>query len=320
MVSLTFCESSLPAEDTMPKKTLEEIHTYAELKHDPRASLPDSFTVCSTVMITGCQSNMWPTFFNILDDNRNHFLAPVLRVGEIKSGLRIGFRQHNTEAQTGKVPPMFPNQWTKSCLAVNTTSGLIQWVVEGIQLLAKNFEEMKNPENQTRNLGKRLVLGAQLYGESWFATTQKVTNLEIYSTPLSTEKMKSKTKGGSCAEEGDYLAWGDMEWILHGQARKETIEKEETCEETPLVDLYYTKFPGMESCMKHCEHLGTRVPSVTTFEEWTELQTYLKKNLYDKGLNTLDIWLPISDTEAEGAWKDFYTGDILTQVILLLHR
>ncbi len=24
------------------------------------------------------------------------------------------------------------------------------------------------------------------------------------------------TKGGSCAEDGDYLAWGDMEWILHG--------------------------------------------------------------------------------------------------------
>ena len=55
VVSLTFCESNLPAEDNMGKKTLEEVHTYAELKHDPRASLPDSFTVCSTIMTSGCQ-------------------------------------------------------------------------------------------------------------------------------------------------------------------------------------------------------------------------------------------------------------------------
>ena len=64
VISLTFCESSLPAEDKMGKKMLEEVHTYAELKHDPRASLPDSFTICSTIMIKGCQSSyVWPMFF-----------------------------------------------------------------------------------------------------------------------------------------------------------------------------------------------------------------------------------------------------------------
>ena len=44
VVSLAFCESSLPPEDKASKKTLEEVHTYAELEDDPRASLPDSFT------------------------------------------------------------------------------------------------------------------------------------------------------------------------------------------------------------------------------------------------------------------------------------
>ena len=60
VISLTFCESNLPAEDKMGKKTLEEVHTYAELKHDPRASLPNSFTVCSTIMTAGCQRENWP--------------------------------------------------------------------------------------------------------------------------------------------------------------------------------------------------------------------------------------------------------------------
>ena len=67
VVKNNFCESGLPPDDKMAKKTLEEVYSYAELKHDPRASLPDSFTVCSTIRITGCQSNK-PMFFNILDN------------------------------------------------------------------------------------------------------------------------------------------------------------------------------------------------------------------------------------------------------------
>ena len=50
VVSQQFCESSLAGEGRIGHKTLEEVHTYSELKHDPRASLPDSFTVCSTIM------------------------------------------------------------------------------------------------------------------------------------------------------------------------------------------------------------------------------------------------------------------------------
>ena len=34
------------------------------------------------------------------------------------------------------------------------------------------------------------------------------------------------TKGGSGVEKVDYLAWGDMERILHRQARKEITKKE----------------------------------------------------------------------------------------------
>ena len=49
-----FCESSLPPQDKTNKKTLDEVHTYAELKHDPLASLPYSFTICSNLMTAGC--------------------------------------------------------------------------------------------------------------------------------------------------------------------------------------------------------------------------------------------------------------------------
>ena len=85
-------------------------------------------------------------------------------------------------------------------------------------------------------------------------------------------------------------------------------ERGATCEK-PLFNIYNTPF-HMDSCMHHCEKLGSRVPSVTTFEKWTKLQTYLKKNLFDKGLYTRHMWLPITDREIEGVWKDFYTGEV----------
>ena len=312
VVSFAFCESSLAAEDKMGKKTLEELHTYAELKDDPRESFPESFSVCSAIMTTGCQSQRWPTFFDILDNNGGQFLGTFLSHGLIRSGVGIGFNYGNSEILTDKLPPLFPNRWTRSCIAVNTTSGLIHWVVDGTLVWNKKFVEMKKGGSQPKNLSKKLVLGARSNGGSWLASTQMVTNLDIFSSPLSTEKMKTMTSGGTCNEEGDYLAWGDMEWILHGQARKETIEKEETCKEKPLVDLYYTPFPGgMDSCMYHCENVGSRFPSLATFEDWIKLQTFLKKMLYDKGLNTLEIWLPIEDRETEDVWRDFYTGDVV---------
>ena len=124
-------------------------------------------------------------------------------------------------------------------MAVNTTSGLIHWVVDGTLVLDGDFVQMKNPKSRPRDLSRKLVLGAQSYGGSWKAATQKVTNLEVFSSPLPIEKMKTMTTAGSCVEEGDYLAWGDMEWILHGQAKIETIEREETCKEAlgrPLLN------------------------------------------------------------------------------------
>ena len=136
-------------------------------------------------------------------------------------------------------------------MAVNTTSGLIHWVVEGTLVVAEEFLEVKSSNGPLKDLGGKLVLGANLYGGSWMASAQKVTNLDIFSSPLPIKKMESMTMSGLCVEEeGDYLAWGDMEWNLHGQARKETAEKEEICEEKPLVDLFYTPFPGMDSCLE----------------------------------------------------------------------
>merc|ERR1712218_293213 len=182
----------------------------------------------------------------------------------MKSLFYINYSRGYSEQGLDTIPPLFPNTWSRSCMAVNTTSGFIQWVVEGTLVLTTTSEEVKESKSKPKDLSKKLVLGARSYGgRIWVAPTHKVTNLNIFSSSLTVEEMKTMTGEEGCMKEGDYLAWQDMEWILHGQARIETVDQEELCRGEPYVDLYNTKFPGMDACMQHCENLGTRVPSVS---------------------------------------------------------
>ena len=311
VINHAWCDTSVSAEEKMSKKSLEEVHTYAELKHDPRASLPDLFTICSTIMTPSCSIRAYPTFFAILDNDRAQFLAPAYKPGVVVSLLKILYLQGSSEQANGKIPPLFPNEWTRSCVAVNTTSGLIHWVVEGTLVLTTISEQVKKSNGRPKDLSRKLLLGGRAFSGGWVATSSKVTNLNIFSSALSKEKMKSLTRGENCIAEGDYLAWKDMEWILHGKARIDTVNQEETCKGEPLVNLYYTGFPNMDACMHHCQNLGTRFPPVTHLQDWAKLQSSLKMNLYDKGLNTLSMWLPITDRQIEAEWRDFYTGRVI---------
>ena len=119
------------------------------------------------------------------------------------------------------------------------------------------------------------------------------------------------TEKGSCCEKGDYLAWEDMEWVLHGQARIETVDQKTTCRGKSYTNLFYTRFEDWEACMRHCEKLGSRVASVSNMRDWLKLQKSLKEDLYDKGQNTMSLWLPISDQRRESEWRDFYTENLI---------
>lgn len=305
VVSHTFCEAKLAPEDRVPKNTLEEVHTYAELRNDPRSSLPHAFTICSTFMATDCQSPYYPIFFNLLDNQKNQLLAPFIEPS-IESRLGIELSTWSTSAIYGKIRPTFPNKWTKSCVAINSTSGDLVFMVEGTLILALNYQDLKDTKKIPKSLNGKIILGAKSYGGKWYSLSNKVANLNIFSSFLPEEDMKRMTKEEHFVREGDYLSWKDMEWILHGQAKMENVPMLEPCEGDPPVNLYYTPFPGWESCMHHCEKLGSRNPSLATFEDWLTLQTFLKGKLFGRGLNELQIWLSITDEQTEGVWSDFY--------------
>ena len=308
IVDHAYCDSSLSDEEKVTKKTLREIHSYAELKFDPQGNLPESFTICSSIMTPSCANKFWPTFFTILDNNMAQFFAPAIRHKEMTSLLIIYYHEERSKFVTGEIPPLFPNRWIKSCLAINTTSRFITWVFEGVLILNTATDELSNSTRPPKDIGKKLVLGARSYGGSWRAYNTKVTGVNIFSSSLSVERMQRMTAEGICFEKGDYLAWEDMEWVLHGQARIGIIDHEVTCKRKSYTNLFYARFQDWETCMRHCKKLGSRVPSVSNFHDWLKLQKSLKEA---KVLNTMYFWLPISDRRKEGEWRDFYTGDVI---------
>ena len=196
IVNNAYCDSSLSDEDKMTRKTLKKIHTYAELKFDPQGNLPESFTICSFMMTPSCPSIFWPSFFTIVDDNKAQFFAPIIRHKNMTSLLIISYFQGTSKSVTGEIPPLFPNQWIKSCLAINTTSGFITWVVEGVLILNTTSDELSNSKSRPKDLGKKIVLGVKSYVGSWRAYNTRVTNVNIFSSYLSVERMQRMTEGG----------------------------------------------------------------------------------------------------------------------------
>ena len=122
-----------------------------------------------------------------------------------------------------------------------------------------------------------------------FQKSNKVTNLNVFSSALPVQRMQKYTNGDDgCGEDGDYLSWNEMQWNLHGDAKIEHIDVEEACNEQSL-SLYPAGFPEMESCMHFCENLGgSRVPPVNTLLQWDTVSSFLVVKQVVKA-----VWLPI---------------------------
>ena len=126
------------------------------------------------------------------------------------------------------------------------------------------------------DLTGKILLGTHYSYGLWIPIKNKVTNLNIFSTAHSVDVMRQNTKGGECIEDGDYLAWKDMDWTLQGQTVLETVDAEAPCLGEPVVDVFLA-FVDQKSCMQLCENIGSRAPSITTIEEWLALKKFFQR-------------------------------------------
>ena len=116
--------------------------------------------------------------------------------------------------------------------------------------------------------------------------------------------MRQITLGTECFEDGDYLAWKDMNWTLYGQAVMETINAEEPCpgdQDMVIID----GSMDQPKCMQLCENLGGRAPSIITAEEWLTVKNFVGRYI------GFVVWVAISDEGKEDQWLDFYSGQVM---------
>ena len=182
----------------------------------------------------------------------------------------------------------------RSCLAIDSISGMINWVVDG-NLVENTTSAALNVSIKPKNLKGKIILGTWLYPTNmWQIFSNKLTNLNVFSGMLSLPVMQKRTKGDEvCLEEGDYLAWSEMQWDLRGRANIEKIRKREL-DTNPAVNRYSAQFQFRE-CEHFCENLGTQMPSASKAQDFCEEKM---KDISD------GAWLAVDDMDEEGVWKD----------------
>ena len=285
--------------------------TYAELANQPKTSFPSSFTICSMAMVPQCLRKGNIAFFTLIDAEGENFISALLH-----SGLTFRFNVNKTQyfASGAKSPIVFPEQWLRSCLSVETDTGRLKWVVDGQVVEDRIVQEIKEKGNNGMNEVKGKVQLGQVWwpGYGWGSSNNKIFALNIFSLPFSLEEMQNMTSETleGCGKKGDFFAWEDMKWILKGSAKVEYWKKEDVCQE-PMFHIFNTKFPSWEACRQHCEKINSRIPSLVTFEQWELLQAFFQKNIIDNGLETYNLWLSLTDENQEGKWSDYKTGATL---------
>ena len=279
------------------KKVLNDVPSLAVLANDPRAALPNSFTICSTVQSVLSTKPSHLMFFNLIGRDGERALPAVL----------FGNDFWTTQKASGMIPTVFPNQWVRSCMAVNSTSGIVKWVVNG-NLVDNSTNDIFKDSKISAKLSHNLILGAyQLPSKSWQVYSNKVTNINVFTNMLSVPIMQIMTKDGDFCEEGDYLAWSDMEWDLRGGAVIDKIGAGEL-ETNPPVNLYTAGFQNRDTCKYFCENLGGQMPYLSNKSTFGKLQGFCERKMNERQQTT---WLAVDDKREEGIWRDSYTGQSL---------
>ena len=114
---------------------------------------------------------------------------------------------------------------------------------------------------------------------------------------------------------GDYLSWEDMVWNLDERASSKVVYKKDVCAPEKKIIIPSAQFIYMEDCMDHCLKTHGRAPSLKNLKDWE----YFKGELLDISFNQSTgllhpgmakyVWGSITDSEEEGIFRDFYTGE-----------
>ena len=129
-----------------------KVRNYVSLANDPKSNLPDSFTICSSIQVENIVGATH--FIQMYTEDGSHWFSlhmlTNLRDHEKMSEIfRIMFVNPNTnqfgdEFLVGSVVHIVPHSWYHICLGLDTVSGLLKIVVNGVELANEEKDYFKN--------------------------------------------------------------------------------------------------------------------------------------------------------------------------------
>ena len=128
--------------------------------------------------------------------------------------------------------PIVPHSWYHICLGLDTVSGLLRIVVNGVKVVDEEKEYFRNTSAwKPQSLAGKILVFKGYATSFWSQYRGKFSNMNIFNSMIPLEAMMMRTSGyGDCTGPGDYLSWADMEWSVSGNVASGVVVKEELCQ------------------------------------------------------------------------------------------
>ena len=274
-------------------------YTGATLLMDASKSLPASFTICTSYLTEAWTEYTMAYMWQLLGKDGVRWGKCILYAGPSYTEYTVSLGNVFFEQIIDKV--WFPMHWTHICVSLDYDTGKITLVVDGQVLHEKVYQEARQ-EDETRPSSLDLTLGRHNDSFGYVVQTPgQITNLNVFSSALSRERMRKMTGGNECEAPGDYLSWEKEEWSLHSKARVKMVDSQEPCRKESKIQVFLD-FNWHQDCMAHCAKIGGgRSPPVRTLQELELFQAELHAVTAD--ISVLPwLWLAAVDKEKEGEW------------------
>ena len=193
------------------------IQDFVTVANDPKANLGDSFTVCSSLFVQYAVTAS--SFIEILKKDGSHWILltlshPYRDLETMTEGMRLFYSNPITGEKELEVfrdtnIPIVPHSWYHICMGLDTVSGLLRIVLNGVLVVNEEKDYFRNTKSwKPRSIVNKILLFKAHKNGFWSQQKSAFSNLNIFGFMMTVEDMEKRTSGGNtCAFPGDYLRY-----------------------------------------------------------------------------------------------------------------
>ena len=193
----------------------EVVENYVALAEDPISNFTEDFTICSSVFVQFVFLEPTDVIVMLKQDGSPWFVLELNTITRDYERLSEKMKliyddpesgSHVSEVFTDTIIPIVPHSWYHICMGLDTVSGLVRIVVNGIEVVNEEKDYFRNTVQwKPKSLEGKLLL-FKSYLSVWYQNRGIISNLNIFKDLMSVDQMVSRTTGGEdCSSPGDYL-------------------------------------------------------------------------------------------------------------------